>query len=277
MLPTRLGGLGLPNPAETSEGQFEASTRLTAPLLALVVQQHTPVSEVRNEAEKTRKAIRSERPRQQAKATEQLRGHLSEKLQRCMDLAKKKVASLWLEALPIKEHQFNLSKGEFRDGLLLRYGRTPPRLPDGCVCGSTFNIPHALSCPTGGLPAIRHNEIRDLIAASMSEVCVDITTEPHLEPPEEQQAEEPGEGEHARLNISARGFWGGRHEMAFFDVRVFNPFASSAANISLTQLYRWQEAEKCRKYEVRVIAGNGSFTPLVFQHQEAAAHSPVHS
>lgn len=181
-----------------------------------------------------------------------------------MDLAKEKGASLWLEALPIKEHQFNLSKGEFRDGLCLRYGWTPPRLPDGCVCGSTFNIPHALSCPTGGLPAIRHNEIRDLIAASMSEVCVDITTEPHLEPPEEQQAEEPGEGEHARLDIGARGFWGGRHEMAFFDVRVFNPFASSAANISLTQLYRRHEAEKRRKYEARVIAENGSFTPLVF-------------
>ena len=71
-LPTRLGGLGLPNPAETSEGQFEASTRLTAPLLALVVQQHTPVGEVQIEAEKTRKAIRLERRRQQAKAAEQL-------------------------------------------------------------------------------------------------------------------------------------------------------------------------------------------------------------
>ena len=60
-------------------------------------------------------------------------------------------------------------------------------------------------------------------------MCVDITTEPHLEPPEEQPAEEPGEGEHARLDLGARGFWGGRHEIAFFDVRVFNLFASSAA------------------------------------------------
>ena len=263
-LPTRLGGLGITNPINMSECQFEASKRVTAPLLALIVQQHTTVSEVRNAAEKTRQVIRSETRRRQAKAAEQLRSRLPENLRRCMDLAKEKGASLWLEALPIKEHQFHLSKGEFRDGLCLRYGWTPPRLPVACVCGSAFNISHALSCPTGGLPSVRHNEVRDLIARSMSEVCFDVATEPHLEPQEEQGTQGQGEGEHTRLDISARGFWGRSFEMAFFDVRVFNPFASSAANIPLTRLYRQQEAEKRRKYEARVNAENGSFTPLVF-------------
>ena len=39
-LPTRLEGLGIanPRPVEAAEGQFGASMRLTAPLLALVVQ-----------------------------------------------------------------------------------------------------------------------------------------------------------------------------------------------------------------------------------------------
>ena len=31
----------------------------------------------------------------------------------------------------------------------------------------------------------------------------------------------------ARLDISAAGFWGGQHQKAYFDVKVFNPNASS--------------------------------------------------
>ena len=38
-LPTRLGGLGIANPVDMSKSQFDASKRITAPLLALVVQQ----------------------------------------------------------------------------------------------------------------------------------------------------------------------------------------------------------------------------------------------
>ena len=67
-----------------------------------------------------------------------------------------------------------------------------------------------------------------------------------------------------RLDIRARGFWGGRMELAFFDVRVFNPFARSAVTIHLVQLHARQEAEKRRKYENRLLAENCSFTPLVF-------------
>ena len=31
----------------------------------------------------------------------------------------------------------------------------------------------------------------------------------------------------ARLDISVNGFWGGRYEKCYIDVRVFNPFAPS--------------------------------------------------
>ena len=79
-LPTRLGGLGIANLVEAAECQFEASMGLAAPLLALVVQQHTSVAEVRSEEEKAPQAIRSERRRQQARAADQLRGCLPEKL-----------------------------------------------------------------------------------------------------------------------------------------------------------------------------------------------------
>ena len=41
---------------------------------------------------------------------------------------------------------------------------------------------HALSCPCGGLPSIRHNELRDITAALLSEVCHNVGIEPPLQP-----------------------------------------------------------------------------------------------
>ena len=126
-----------------------------------------------------------------------------------------------------------------------------------------------MSCPTGGLPSIRHNEAQDLLALTMSEVCFDVTTEPHLESGD-HQAENEGNGvdavesENLRLDIRARGFWGGSLEVALFDVRVFNPFAASAITTPSEQLYRRNELEKRQKYKARVTVENCSFTPLIF-------------
>ena len=41
---------------------------------------------------------------------------------------------------------------------------------------------HAFSCPCGGFPSIHHNEIHDLIASLLSEVCCDVWVESALQP-----------------------------------------------------------------------------------------------
>ena len=52
--------------------------------------------------------------------------------------------------------------------------------------------------------------------------------------------------------------------MAFFDIRVFNPFTKSYMNSSLEALFRSNEAGKKREYNERVIrVEHGSFTPIV--------------
>ena len=56
----------------------------------------------------------------------------------------------------------------------------------------------------------------------------------------------------ARLDISAAGFWGGRHQKAYFDVKVFNPNASSYRGSQISSLYRKFEKDKRRKYEQRI-------------------------
>ena len=46
--------------------------------------------------------------------------------------------------------------------ITLRYGWLPSNIPSTCTCGKFFTVEHTLSCPLGGFPSIRHNEIRDL-------------------------------------------------------------------------------------------------------------------
>ena len=80
----------------------------------------------------------------------------------------------------MKEHGFSLSKTEFQDSLCLRYGWTPVRLPNTCVCGAAFYMRHALSCPKSGLPSVRHGGIRDTLANILTKVCSDVAREPML-------------------------------------------------------------------------------------------------
>ena len=125
-----------------------------------------------------------------------------------------------------------------------------------------------LSCPTGGLPSLRHNEIWNYLATRLSEVCSDVAIEPTLQPlhDEEFVRRTTSRDENARLDIRARGFWrGGGLDCSFFDVRVFNPFAQSNRSTSLDSVYRRHECQKQRQYEERIInIEHATFTPLVF-------------
>ena len=121
-------------------------------------------------------------------------------------LAVEKGASSWLTAIPLDEYGFALQKSAFQDAIALCYGWLPLRTPANCVCGTSFSVEHALSCPKGGLPLIRHNEIRDLTAKLLTEVCSQVATEPELQlvPPEGLTLSTAKEG--ARLDIAMSGF-----------------------------------------------------------------------
>ena len=68
----------------------------------------------------------------------------------------------------------------------------------------------------GSVP-LRHNDVRDLLARDLTEVCSGVATEPPLQPlsGERFRARSTNTDEGARLDISARGFWT-RGEEAFF-------------------------------------------------------------
>ena len=120
-------------------------------------------------------------------------------------IASEKGASSWLNALPIARHGFALHKSAFRDAICLRYGWQPPLLPSHCICGSIYTVEHAMNCPSGGFPSIRHNEVRDLISAFLSEVCHNVHTEPTLQPLQDEHLKyKSANGEvGARLDVAA--------------------------------------------------------------------------
>ena len=58
---------------------------------------------------------------------------------------------------------------------------------------------------------MRHNEIRDLTAMLLTEVCNDVRVEPDLQEitSEVLPVRSTNTSEGARLDIAANGFWGG--------------------------------------------------------------------
>ena len=72
-----------------------------------------------------------------------------------------------------------------------------------------MEIQHAMSCKKGGFITIRHNDLRDLTANLLTEVCKDGDIEPQLllvtgETFDNRTATTSNE---ARVDIKSRGFW----------------------------------------------------------------------
>ena len=67
----------------------------------------------------------------------------------------------------------------------------------------------------------------------------------------------------ARSDVRVRGFWGNKRN-AFFDFRVFYPFASYYFSSSLSSVYVSCSKAKKREYGERIgRVEDGSFTPMV--------------
>ena len=182
-LPSRLGGLGIIDPCVSSAFQFDASQRVTGPLVSLLLEQNSQFTiGILNEQLALKRGIHLENRCRSEELAVSLHPLLPTELQRARELACLRGASSWLTALPLDEHGFSLHKGDFRDAVCLRYGWPLSHLPTECICGASFTVDHAFTCPHGGYPTLRHNEIRDITAQLMSEVCPNVATEPTLQP-----------------------------------------------------------------------------------------------
>ena len=86
--------------------------------------------------------------------------------------------------------------------------------------------------------SLRHNQVRNLTAFLLDEVCQDECVEPQFlqlngENLNEKMAVRSDE---ARVDIAARSFWV-TGLIAFFDVRVFNPISKRYVHMDSSKAY----------------------------------------
>ena len=264
-LPCRLGGLGIPDFTKLSSSYYQVSQDICSPVVNLILEsQHVLRKDTSAEQRRIKQRVKTERRECDADKASSL--NLPDHQKKVVELTQNKGSSSWLTALPLAKYNFSLSKSEFRDAIYMRYGWLPDRLPAKCVCSENFTIDHALSCPRGAFPTICHNVVRNLTGSLLAEVCHDVSLEPVLQPLNGEvlnHATSICENE-ARVDVAARDFWT-HGQKAFFDVKVFNPFAKSNQKFALASCFTHHERQKKRAYEQRVLEiENGSFTPLVF-------------
>jgi hypothetical protein len=184
---------------------------------------------------------------------------------RNLDVLRLKGASSWLTVLPLQEFRYTLSKQEFVDAISLRYKFPIKGMPKTCACSKPNSIDHALSCAKGGYTAMRHNQIRNLEASFLQEVCYDVKIEPKLLPltGETFKLKSANTKPDARSDVSARGVWRAM-DKTFLDVRIFHEGNKSNSG-PIDKVFAAHEQEKKRTYNERIIEVEKSyFTPLVF-------------
>ena len=129
------------------------------------------------------------------------------------------------------------------------------------LCRSFDDVPYGWHIPT-----IRHNEIRNLTASLVTEVCHNVAIEPLLQPLSGElfSHRSANTQPNTHQDICARGFWSAGQD-AIFDIRVFHPNASSNHSKTTAAAYRKHETAKKREYAQRIREVEHSvFTPLVF-------------
>ena len=265
-LPVRWGGMGVNNLVESADSEYNKSLEITEPLVELIKAQKLSLLELDLEkVAKLKAKIRSMKDFHYKLKFEKIMSTATDATKRALQMASEKGASSWLTSLPLELYGFVLNKREFRDGICLRYNWNITDIPSYCACGQRNNIDHTLICKKGGYVSMRHNQLRDIEADLLREVCKDVRTEPELIPLETEDLGRRGNtADKARLDISARGVWSPM-ERAFFDVRVTHPNAPSNRQKTLEQIYKAHEQEKKALYNERVLqVEKGCFTPLVF-------------
>lgn len=130
-----------------------------------------------------------------------------------------------------------------------RYGWQLKNLRSHRVCGSAYSTDHAMTYSHGGLTIARHNDLCNITANWLSEVCRNVEREAPLLPltGENIVLLYANRKDDARADIRATGFRG-LQQRALFDERVFHPNAQSYGQSSISSLYRWHEQAKKREY-----------------------------
>ena len=282
-LPVRLGGLAVPVMSAIISHERAASRRVTKPLVDLIVAEKNQAFTTSNSllsascfadpllsavasCRRLTKEERITRYKYHIEEASSLAPHVSTHQRRLLSIASQKGVSSWLTADPTFANGTVLNKADFRDALCLRLGYPLDGLPPTCVCGQAMVPDHAFTCPCGGYPIARHNQVRDCVADIARSVFSEVEIEPVLLPFENEDLpyRTANRSAEARVDVKVHGFWA-RQQEAFFDIRVTHPKAQLLTATDISAQLVNNEREKKRQYNQRIInIDRGVFTPLIF-------------
>ena len=247
-LPPRIGGLGIPIFLEFAQEEYEFLIMLSKGLTTKIINQQ-PQFATNHNAKTIKRKIELTKMQHHNEELQKLRFTFSDKQKRLNELNREQGASSWLTTIPLSEEGYDLTKQLFWDLIHVRYGWTLTRLPSNCECGNV---------------SLRHNHIRNNTSILLKELRKDKRVEPQLRQlTGEYLQHSTAAGNEVRLDVSAHGSWQAG-QMAFLDVRVFNPNAKRYANIEFSKAYEISKKEKKKTYNERILqVEHGSFTPLV--------------
>ena len=230
-LPTRLWVLEFEN---IGGEEYLVSKSISAPLGALIIQQKIDEIPKEEEVKEIARNLKNQRITQFEDKALQLEDKLPNTMKRAVTLAKGKGASNSLNVLPLEEEGYVLNKEEFQGALYLRHNMPIKGLPSRCPCQQPFNPIHAMNCKKGGFIHMRHNDLRDLEARLLSEVCKDVRCNQataSVLTGEALSLSTAISEDSGCLDIKARGFYQPA-QTAFFDARVTNLNAKSQNNLT---------------------------------------------
>ena len=122
-LPTKFGGLNIPDPTKLCSKEYEWSKKLNSSLTEKVIQQNLYDQECPEVIKERHGMIlgqsKAEKKTIQKSIFNALYEGQNEEMKRSLDLASEKGASIWLNTLPIKSLGYSLNNQEFRDAIAL--------------------------------------------------------------------------------------------------------------------------------------------------------------
>ena len=125
-LPTRYGGMGIINPKSHSSQQYQDSLAVTDPMIQVLLQGDGQLpAAILMESEKVKKEVLKRKEESHKVLGELVKSELPSEHVRLFEIGNEKGASVWLTALPLREHGFDLHKGAFWDAVCIRYGWRP--------------------------------------------------------------------------------------------------------------------------------------------------------
>ena len=150
-LPVRYGGLGIVNPVEAADREYDASRMITAPLVKMILEQNMSTADLQlSEVKDRKRQLKNEKEECLKEKYRTVLEEVDQRTRRNVELATKKGASSWLTALPLKAVGYTLNKQEFHDSVCLRYGWPIHKTPKYCACGRDNTLYHTLDRKSGG-------------------------------------------------------------------------------------------------------------------------------